>query len=32
MPFGDEALTIARSDAIMSRIRSEFPKVAELLD
>jgi hypothetical protein len=32
MPYSDEALTVARSDAIMSRINDEFPKVAELLN
>lgn len=32
MPFGDEALQIAQSYAIMDRIRNEFPNVARLLD
>ena len=32
MPFGDEALTIAHSDAIMRRIRNDFPNVARLID
>jgi len=31
MPFGDEALTIAHSDAIMRKIRNEFPNVARLI-
>jgi hypothetical protein len=32
MPFGGEALQIAGSDAIMRKIRSEFPNVARLID
>jgi len=32
MPFGDEALQVSQSYAIMNRIRNEFPNVARLLD